>query len=339
MANLVIWGIHAGKYGEADSLFDSGQMALGWDTIGDLSQILPTREAFKAVVRESDPGVKEGAIPVNAGQLYRFIHEAKLGDLVVWRPKNDRTRIRIGEIAGEYQYDPQRSQPYPHQRPVHWKAVFDATRLTQGALFELGSSMSFFGIRNHASEWAVLLGRAPSESDTPPAETIDQTVGPIAEQIEESTRDFILKRLSTELKGHPLAAFVAHVLNAMGYRTRVSPPGADGGIDILAHKDELGFEPPIIKVQVKSGSGKVGQPEVSSLLGTLSQGEHGLLVALGGFTPQAAGLTRTKSNLRLIDGEELVELVLAHYEAFDSRYKGLLPLKRVYVPDPDLEDV
>lgn len=38
----------------------------------------------------------------------------------------------------------------------------------------------------------------------------------------------------------------------MEYRTRVSPEGPDGGVDIIAHKDELGFEPPIIKVQVKS---------------------------------------------------------------------------------------
>ena len=40
-----------------------------------------------------------------------------------------------------------------------------------------------------------------------------------------------------------------------------------------------------------------------------------------------------QGNLRLIDGEELVRLLLQHYERFDSRYKGLLPLKRVYVPE------
>jgi hypothetical protein len=27
-------------------------------------------------------------------------------------------------------------------------------------------------------------------------------------------------------------------------------------------------------------------------------------------------------------------LVLQHYEQFDSKYKGLIPLKRVYVPAP-----
>src|SRR5262249_32427628 len=75
------------------------------------------------------------------------------------------------------------------------------------------------------------------------------------------------KRLAQELKGHPLAEFVAHLLNTMGYRTRVSPEGPDGGIDIVAHKDELGFEPPIIKVQVKSTAGSVGDPIVSALYG------------------------------------------------------------------------
>jgi restriction system protein len=37
--------------------------------------------------------------------------------------------------------------------------------------------------------------------------------------------------------------------------------------------------------------------------------------------------------LHLIDGTELVNLILQHYEQFDSKYKGLLPLKRVYVPE------
>jgi restriction system protein len=30
-----------------------------------------------------------------------------------------------------------------------------------------------------------------------------------------------------------------------------------------------------------------------------------------------------------------VDLILAHYDQFDSRYKAILPLKKIYVPDPD----
>jgi restriction system protein len=120
----------------------------------------------------------------------------------------------------------------------------------------------------------------------------------------------------------------------MGYRTRISPEGPDGGIDIIAHRDELGLEPPIIKVQVKSTEGSVGDPIVAALYGKVGAGEFGLVVSLGTFTNQARSFERSKGNLRLIDGDGLVNLVLQHYEQFDSRYKGLLPLKRVYVPEP-----
>jgi restriction system protein len=119
----------------------------------------------------------------------------------------------------------------------------------------------------------------------------------------------------------------------MGYRTRISPEGPDAGVDIIAHKDELGFEPPIVKVQVKSTEATVGDPMVSGFYGKVTHGEYGLLVTLGSFTAQARNFERSKSNLRLIDGEELVQLVFQHYESFDSRYKGLLPLKRVYIPE------
>ncbi len=144
----------------------------------------------------------------------------------------------------------------------------------------------------------------------------------------------MLKRLAQELKGHPLADFVAHLLSTMGYRTRVSEEGPDSGVDIIAHRDELGFEPPIVKVQVKSGEGSVGDPVVSALYGKVGAGEYGLLVTLGYFTNQALSFARSKGNLRLIDGEELVDLVLQHYDQFDSKYKGLLPLRRVFVPEP-----
>ena len=69
------------------------------------------------------------------------------------------------------------------------------------------------------------------------------------------------------------------------------------------------------------------------MYGKVGADEHGLLVTLGSFTNQAANFARSKSNLRLVDGTELVTLILSHYEDLDSRYKGILPLKRVYVPE------
>ena len=135
------------------------------------------------------------------------------------------------------------------------------------------------------------------------------------------------------MKGHPFAEFVAHLMSKMGYKTRVSPEGPDGGIDIIAHRDELGFEPPIIKVQVKSTSGNIGDPIVSALYGKVESNEFGMIVNLGGYTKQAISFAQNKSNLRLVDGDELVGLIYSYYEELDSKYKSVLPLKRVYVPE------
>jgi restriction system protein len=112
-----------------------------------------------------------------------------------------------------------------------------------------------------------------------------------------------LNKLSQELKGHPLSHFAAQLLEAIGYRTRVSPDGPDGGIDIHALRDELGFEPPTVKVQGKGGDASAGDPAVSALYGKVGSGEFGLVAPLSKFTP-AATSPRRRPNMRLIDGPD-----------------------------------
>lgn len=330
IADPNLWGIHAGKTGDADTLFLRKHcIAIGWTRIGDASTIKPDRESFKAKVAALYSDAKPGAIPNYAGQLFRFVHEMKPGDLVIYPSKRDR-QVHLGRIEGAYEYDAKSEIGYPHRRKVTWLKDVPRTHFSQGALYEIGSAMSLFLVKNYADEYrAALAGKAVA----PMPVAQDDSVAAVAEDIEETTRDFVLKRLAQELKGHPFADFIAHLLNAMGYRTRVSPEGPDGGIDIVAHKDELGFEPPIIKVQVKSSEGSIGQPDVSALYGNVGPQEFGLLVALGRFTPQAKTFAKSRSNLRLIDGDDLVKLVFDHYDQFDARYKGILPLRRVFVPE------
>jgi restriction system protein len=329
-SDVTLWGIHAGRTGEADTLFLTGNfVAVGWAKLGDLSALKENRDAFKAAVAAAYPEKKPGAIPGDAGMLIRFAHEMKPGDIVIYPSKQDR-QIHLGQVTGPYVYDPNKHYHFHNLRPVTWLKSVPRTKFSQGALYEIGSALSLFQVKNYADEFrAALAGKTVS-----PPVSQDDTVTAVAEDVEETTRDFILKRLAQELKGHPLAEFVAHLLGTMGYRSRVSPPGPDGGVDIIAHKDELGFEPPIIKVQVKSTEGSIGDPQVSQLYGKVGAGEYGLLVTLGTYTVQARNFAQAKSNLRLLDGDDLVNLVLQHYEELDSRYKGLLPLRRVYIPEP-----
>ncbi len=115
------WGIHAGKTGDADHLFlTHSVIALGWADVGDLSKLSADREAFKARVKDCYPDRKEGYFPVAGGQLFRFVHEAKIGDYVLYPSKQDRT-VHMGEIIGPFKYDTKTEPGYPQHRPVKWK--------------------------------------------------------------------------------------------------------------------------------------------------------------------------------------------------------------------------
>lgn len=232
MANkeITVWGIHAGRTGDAETLFlKKNVIALGWEEMGDLSSIKADREAFKEKLIAAYPKTKLGAIPVAAGQPFRFIYELKIGDVVVYPSKSDR-QVHIGIVEGEYKYNPSLNAGYPNMRSIRWTKTLPRTSFTQGALYEIGSAMSFFQVKTYAEEFLAAL-----ESEVKPIETEaeDETVAYVVAEIEQNTRDYILKRLSQQLKGHPFAHFVAHLLERMGYRTRVSPEGADQGVLIL----------------------------------------------------------------------------------------------------------
>ena len=159
----------------------------------------------------------------------------------------------------------------------------------------------------------------------------DETVAATAEDIVESTRDFILKELSKKLKGYALEEFVADLLRAMGYRCTVSPQGGDSGIDITAYKDEL---PPRILVQVKSQDSDIKETTIQSLKGAMREGDYGLFVTLSNYTKNAQKYLENTPIIRGINGTELVELILKYYDQLSEKYRKMIPLKMVYIPVP-----
>src|SRR5690348_2781843 len=101
------WGIHGGRTGDAESLFlNKRRIGLGWMKVGDLAALKADREAFKAHLVATYPEKKPGAIPVDAGQLFRFIHEIKSGDYVAFPARIDR-QIHFGRVIGPYAFDQQ----------------------------------------------------------------------------------------------------------------------------------------------------------------------------------------------------------------------------------------
>jgi len=334
-----MWGIHNDQ--QSLHFVEEGYVAIGWDLEGDLSQVGGSREALKQLLQAARPNAKPGAIAIWAGILYRFAHEMQIGDVIVYPRKSDGT-INIGTIASDYVWDVE-AESHQSRRRVDWKKVELArTEFSQPALYEIGSALTLFKVRQHADEFKRVLSGATKELASVASPTLEiveatdlaeDTIN--ADRIEQASRDFVIDTLMTELEGVDFEYFVADVLVAMGYRTRVTEASGDGGVDIIAHRDPLGLEPPIIKVQCKRKTSTVGGPEVSNLAGSLAHGgaELGLFVTLGSYSRDAILLSRNRQDIRLINGNELVQLIFDNYDKLPIVRRRLLPMRSVWVVD------
>jgi restriction system protein len=129
---------------------------------------------------------------------------------------------------------------------------------------------------------------------------------------------------------------VAALLRGMGYYTPVvAPRGKDGGVDIVAYHDPLGTQPPRIKVQVKHRDQQATVQQVRELIGILRDGDVGIFVSSGGFTPDAKGAAlASQSHIELVDLPRFIQLWRDFYHKLIDADKTLLPLIPVYFLEP-----
>lgn len=130
---------------------------------------------------------------------------------------------------------------------------------------------------------------------------------------------------------------VADLLRAISYHASwVSPPGKDGGVDILTWPDPLGTRPPPSKVQVKRQQQAVSVDGLRSFMAVLGDDDVGLFVCTGGFTKDAEFDARTKEKRRVtsINLDKLFDLWVEHYEKLTDHARRRLPLRQIRFLSP-----
>lgn len=330
-----IWGIHNDQ--STLDLVSGGFISIGWEELGDLTAVSIDRQSLKERLAATYPTAKPGAIPVWAGVLVRFINEMSVGDYIISPNKADRT-LSFGVVDGEF-YVEAGTELHPNRRRVKWLHTgVPRDDFSKSALHEIGSAVTLFRVKNHAAEFLQLItGETVVPSDPPGGDEVDLVEDePNAERVDTYSRDFVVDILR-HMDAYRFEHFVAGLLTAMGYRATATVASGDGGVDVIASRDPLAIEPPIIKVQCKRTVSTIGGPDVQKLAGALAHGgsELGLFVTLGSYSNDALHLERTRQDLRLLNGTQLIDLVFEHYEQLDPEWKRLLPLRRVYAVDRD----
>lgn len=324
---MSLWLVRAGRYGEQEQgALENGVVTIGWNEFPDLSKIKTKEELAKLYAKVYSTAKKMQAAN-EVGQIWRFIHEIQKGDLVAL-PLKKQSAIAMGEVKGEYEYS-ELANNIKHIRRVKWLKTIARSAFDQDILYSLGAFMTVCQIsRNDAENRVkeVLQKVVPPEVAEGPevAEEID---------IEQYAKDRIIKHIGRKFKGHNLARLVEAILQAQGYVTKVSEPGPDGGVDILAAAGPLGFDDPRICVQVKSSSSQADVKILRELQGVMSKvrAKQGLLVSWGGFTKETIKEARDAFfSTRLWDEGDLLEAIFKYYERFDDELQAELPLKRIW---------
>jgi restriction system protein len=334
---MAIWLVRAGRHGEQEEVaLEKGMVVVGWDDLPDLTPIR-SREALAQLLRETYPDEGPNRLANWNGQLWAFRDRIQKEDLVVL-PLKGRSAIAIGRVSGPYSYEAQ-GKGYYHTRSVKWlKTDIPRTAFDQDLLYSFGAFMTVCQISRNNAELrvkAVLEGK----KTTTPVQTLEGTDqinadGPIPTDIPQYAEDRIRSFIEQKFKGHGLARVVDALLRATGYTTALSPPGPDGGVDIVAGRGPMGFDAPRLCVQVKSSSGPVNVEVIQRLHGSMKGvgADQGLFISWGGFNSKVPNEHRSQFfSVRLWDSGDLIQALLENYGKLSPDIQAELPLKRIWV--------
>lgn len=327
-----VWMIRAEGGTLVDVFLEKGIVSIGWHEIEDLTS-LTTRDMIAKKIQAQWPENPSGRTMAWASVAHRFRSIIQKGDGVITYNPSQRI-YHYGEITSEYLYNPTLSEEWPNHRKVNWLHQILRDDLSVSTKNVLGAVITLFKLSETAAQEikAKIKGK-PSEpvilegDDEEAFEEED-----LLRNIQAKSREFIKDEIS-KLNWEQMQELVAGLLRAMGYKTRISPPGSDLGKDIVASPDGFGLEQPRIVVEVKHRTQTIGSQDIRSFLGGRHKDDKGLYVSTGGFSKDARyEADRAAIPITLMDLDDLVKAILDHYEEMDMNTRVLVPLTKIYWP-------
>lgn len=341
---MALWLVRGGKVGEREQLaLSNGLATIGWEELPDLGAVSSKAELLQ-LMEQTYPAEKANTLANWAGQVWAFKGRIQVGDLVAM-PLKGRSVVAVGRVTGDYDHRTNLGDLVRHVRPVEWIAPeIPRANFDQDLLFSLGAFMTVCQIQRGGAEdrvKALLSGTPPAPAKgtsvvnpaTPTDSSAAATDDTATLDLEQYGRDLIRTHLSQKFKEHNLERLIGAILQAQGYQVNVTKPGADGGLDILAGRGAMGFEPPRLGVQVKSSDASLGVQAFRELQGVLTTfgADQGLLVSWGGFKSSVYEEARKKFfSIRLWDADDVVDALLDVYDRLSPEVQAEVPLKRVW---------
>ena len=328
--NVFVIRADYGRY--VDAFLSGGYVGIGWLDEFKPEWNLSNKDLLKEKYKSLYPDHPFMRMNQNVGQIFRFISDIKIGDVIL-SPYSEH-RLIVGTIEGDVVYQADSTSPYTWRRSVKWrKDLIDRHSLSVPLQNTLRSSLTCFKV-NPPDE---ILSHLGFRFDEKSVVSIDARSTPV------SNVELIRKRF-LELEATEFEYLVSYMLRTLGFEpTQEIGKVGDGGIDFEGVLDVSGIASINLQVQVKRyDRGAIGEKDIRGFRGALKKDFQGCFLTLSTFNKKAVESANDKEReqIQLIDGSRFTEIFVEQYDKImEAMYNddmdelaGKLKFKKSLVP-------
>jgi restriction system protein len=315
-----VWCVRAENGLFSKSFVEGGYIGIGWLRNVDASHV-QSRDELYPIYKQTHPEDRSNIVIGNrVGQIARFLLEIKAGDYVI-TPAADSESLHYAVVAEDpsYFFEPHPSDgcPYTQRRRVTWSP----RRLSRGEFSvpfqnSIRSMLTVFSI-SRQEEFLAAVGEAVQPRAT------TQAYDPYA---------VVLSQI-LELDAGEFEVLVGHLLTALGFEgSEVTGQSGDGGVDATGELNVSNLAK--VKVFVQAKRYAVGIKIPASVVKNLRQaipfGGQGAFITTASYQPAAAEVALEPGfpRIGLINGHQLVDLLVEHWDDIPEEFRERLGLKQ-----------
>ena len=310
-----VWCVRS-EFGRYTPQFVSGGYAgIGWIPQQDLTAVKHREDIYPFYEEAHPDDTSKYVIGQQIGQIARFLLEIEIGDYVI-TPTDDTASLRYGRVTSDPSYveSPADGCPFPHRRKIDWaKQPLNRQALSVPFQNTLRSSLTVFAVRHH-EEFLSAIG----ERTRPKTPQYDPY-------------SIVLERI-LELDDKEFEVLASHLLTALGFDDpEVTGKPGDGGVDVRGQLNVSNLATVELFVQVKRYKldTRINANTVRQLRQSIPLNGQGAFISTAGYQKAAFDVASEPGfpRIGLINGNQLVDLLVEHWAAIPIEFQERLGLK------------
>lgn len=314
-----VWCVRAEFGTYTEHFLKGGYAAIGWIEDTDLSSV-KSRDELYPLYKEAHPDDKSNiVIGQQVGQIARFLLEIAAGDYVI-TPAPDTEFLHYGKVAPDASYFYSAGDdgcPYRHRRKVTW-ATKPVRRYSFSVPFQntMRATMTVFAVSQRdeflgAIGEKVALTASHTATYDPYSSVIDQVL---------------------QLDAKEFEILVGHLLTALGFEgSKVTGKAGDGGVDATGELNVANLAKVKLFVQAKryKPGSKISANVVKQLRQAVPRDGQGAFITTADYQSLAhdVALDPNFPRIGLVNGRQLVDLLVEHWTAIPKEFQDRLGLK------------